>query len=115
MLLVLAAGDVLAGVELGGGENNALRGSAGNDRIAGMGGDDTLHGASGNDAIYGGRGKDEIYGGAGRDAVLGGAGDDFVEAKDGAPDRVNCGPGRDAVSVDRADLISSDCETVYAG
>ena len=115
VLLILAAGDALAGVELGGGGDNVLRGSAGNDRIAGMGGGDILHGGPGDDAIYGGGGADEIYVGPGDDDVLGGAGDDFVEAKDGATDRVGCGPGDDFVSVDREDLVSPDCETVYAG
>lgn len=104
LLLVLAAGDALAGVELGGGGDNAIRGAAEGDRIAGFGGGDTLHGAAGGDTIYGGTGEDE---------VLGGTGDDFVEAKDGAADRVSC--GADSVSVDSKDLVSPDCETVYAG
>lgn len=115
LLLGLAAGEALAGVELGGGGDNALRGTAGGDRLAGFDGGDTLHGAAGDDALYGGAGADEIYGGPGEDDVLGGAGEDFVEAKDGATDRVGCGPGTDAVSVDRGDLISPDCESVYAG
>jgi Ca2+-binding RTX toxin-like protein len=105
VILVGAVLICLAGAELGG------RG----DRIAGMGGGDTLHGAAGADAIYGGAGSDEIDAGPGEDGVLGGAGNDFVEAKDGVTDRVGCGPGKDAVSVDREDLISPDCERVYAG
>lgn len=115
LLLCLAAGDALAGVELGGGGANTLRGSAGADRLAGFNGDDTLHGGAGDDALYGGAGDDEIYGGPGEDDALGGAGNDFIEAKDGATDRVGCGPDTDSVSVDRGDMVSPDCESVYPG
>ena len=115
LLLLLAAGDALAGVELGRGGDDTLRGSARNDRLAGINGEDTLHGATGDDTLYGGAGRDEIYGGGGKDDVLAGAGHDFVEAKDGAVDRVSCGPGNDSISVDRKDMVSSDCESVYAG
>lgn len=115
ILLCLAAGDALAGVELGGGGDDALRGSDSGDRLAGFNGGDTLHGGAGADTLYGGAGGDEVYGGGGSDDVLAGTGDDFVEAKDGAVDRVGCGPGDDTASVDREDLLSPDCETVYAG
>ena len=115
LLLCLAAGDALAGVELGGGGDNILRGSSGADSLAGFNGGDTLHGAAGDDALYAGAGDDEIYGGPGEDSVLGGAGNDFVEAKDGATDRVGCGPGRDSVSIDRGDMVAPDCELVYPG
>ena len=115
LLLLLAAGDALAGVELGGAGDNVLRGSDGNDRLAGFTGRDTLHGARGDDTLYGGAGRDEVYGGGGGDDVLAGAGDDFVEAKDGAVDRVSCGPGEDSISVDRIDMVSPDCESIYAG
>ncbi|QIN81389.1 hypothetical protein GBA63_01175 [Rubrobacter tropicus] len=115
LLLVLAAGDALAGVELGGGGDNTLRGTDGADRIAGFNGEDALYGGSGDDALYGGAGKDEIYAGDGGDDVLAGAGDDFIESKDGAVDRVGCGPGDDSISADREDLVSPDCESVYAG
>ena len=115
LLLLLAAGDALAGVELGGGGDNTLRGSEQADRLAGFNGGDALYGGSGDDTLYGGAGKDELYGGAGDDDVLAGAGDDFIEAKDGAVDRVGCGPGDDSASVDREDLVSPDCEAVYPG
>ena len=115
LLLLLAAGDALAGVELGGGGDNTLRGSGRADRLAGFNGGDTLHGGADDDSLYGGAGRDEIYGGAGGDDVLAGAGDDFIEAKDGAVDRVGCGPGDDSASVDREDLVSPDCEAVYPG
>src|ERR671917_64127 len=96
-LLCLAAGDALAGVELGGGGDNIMRGFPREDRLAGFNGADTLYGAGGDDALYGG------------------AGDDFIEAKDGARDRVGCGPGTDSVSVDYEDLVGPDCEAVYVG
>jgi Ca2+-binding RTX toxin-like protein len=115
LLLILAAGDALAGVELGGGGDNTLRGSDQADRLAGFNGDDALYGGAGGDTLYGGSGKDEIYAGGDGDDVLAGAGDDFIEAKDGAVDRVTCGPGDDSASVDRQDLISPDCEMVYPG
>lgn len=115
LMLCLAAGDALAGVEIGGRGDNVLRGSAGADRLAGFDGGDTLHGAAGDDTLYGGAGDDEIYGGPGEDNVLGGAGDDFIEAKDGTTDRVGCGPGTDSVSVDREDMVYADCEAVYPG
>ena len=115
LLLCLAAGETLAGVELGGVGDDDLRGAAGGDRLAGFDGRDVLRGGAEDDAIYGGAGADEVYAGPGEDAVLGGAGDDFIEAKDGAADRVGCGPGEDTVSVDREDLVSPDCEAVYQG
>lgn len=115
LLLILAAGDALAGVELGGGGDNTLRGTDGADRIAGFNGGDVLYGGPGDDTLYGGAGKDEIYAAQGDDDVLAGAGDDFIEAKDGRVDRVGCGPGDDSVSADREDLVSPDCESVYAG
>lgn len=115
LLLLLAAGDALAGVELGGGGDDTLRGSEQADRLAGFNGADALYGDTGEDTLYAGAGKDEIYGGAGGDDVLAGAGDDFIEAKDGAVDRVGCGPGDDSASVDRKDLVSPDCEAVYPG
>ena len=115
LLLCLAAGDALAGVEIGGGGDDTMRGSAGGDRLAGFDGGDVLHGGAGGDALYGGAGDDELYPGPGDDDVLGGLGDDFVEAKDGATDDVICGPGDDAASVDRTDRVSTDCETVYPG
>lgn len=114
-LLCLAAGDALAGVELGGGGENSLHGSGGGDRLAGFDGGDALYGRSGEDVLYGGAGDDELYGGAGEDGVLGGPGDDFIEAKDGAKDDVGCGPGLDSASVDSKDLVSADCESVFLG
>ena len=114
LLLSLAARGALAGAELGGRGDDALRGSALDDRLAGFGGEDGIWGFAGDDGLSGGGGADEIYGGPGRDALLGGAGDDFLETKDGERDYVDCGPGDDTVSVDMQDRVSRTCETVYA-
>jgi Ca2+-binding RTX toxin-like protein len=108
VLLALAAGDALAdtrGALFGGGGADALRGSDGSKRLFGIGGEDEIRGLAGDD---------ELCDGPGRDAVLGGAGDDFVEARDGEPDRVACGPGEDAASLDEGDAAGS-CETLYPG
>jgi Ca2+-binding RTX toxin-like protein len=112
-LLVLVAGDALAGAELGARDDDALRGSDLNDRLAGFGGEDGIWGLAG-DGLSGGGGDDEIYGGPGRDVLLGGAGDDFLETKDGERDYVDCGPGQDAASVDMQDRVSRTCEMIYA-
>ncbi len=113
LLLSLAARDALAGAELGGRGDDALRGAGHDDRLAGFGGEDGIWGLEGDDGLSGGRGADELYGGPGRDELYGGDGNDFLEAKDGGRDYVDCGPGRDAASVDPEDLVSRNCETVY--
>ena len=45
------------------------------------------------------------------DVIRAGAGDDVVHARDGAADRVDCGPGRDTVYADRLDRLRG-CERV---
>jgi Ca2+-binding RTX toxin-like protein len=110
----LAADVALASAVLGGG-GDSLRGSGGGETLVGLGGGDETWGLAGDDALSGGGGDDELYGGPGHDALLGGAGDDFIEARDGERDYVWCGPGDDAVSVDPADRVARNCETLYAG
>lgn len=114
LLLSLAAGDALAGAQLGGRGDDELRGSHLDDRLAGFGGGDWVWGLAGDDGLSGGGGDDEVYGGPGRDALLGGPGDDFLETKDGEQDYVDCGEGDDEASVDLEDHVSRTCETVYA-
>lgn len=80
-----------------------VRGGSGNDGISGGSGDDELRGGSGND---------RIDGGSGRDRVSGGSGNDKIDVRDGQTDTVRCGPGRDEVTADRRDIVSSDCERV---
>jgi len=104
-LLTLAAGHALA-ESVGGGGTSALRGNDRGERLNGLGGED---------GIWGLGGDDELYGGEGRDLILGGAGDDFIEAKDGEADFVGCGSGNDVTSVDFADRVARDCETIYPG
>jgi Ca2+-binding RTX toxin-like protein len=102
LLLLLSAGDALAGTGTG-------------ERLSGFGGADEIQGLSGNDFLSGGGGRDDLYGGPGQDLMLGGAGDDFIEAKDGNTDYIDCGSGRDTVSVDAEDRVSANCETIYSG
>ncbi len=104
-LLTLAAGNALADSVRGGGAS-AMRGNDEGERLTGFGRDDGVWGLGGND---------ELYGGEGRDLLLGGAGDDFIEAKDGEADFVGCGSGNDVASVDLADRVARDCETIYPG
>jgi hypothetical protein len=42
-------------------------------------------------------------------------GNDTVAVRDGPPDRVSCGPGRDRVRADRGDAVGRDCERVSRG
>jgi Ca2+-binding RTX toxin-like protein len=97
---------------------------------------DILHGGAGDDCLYGGPrtvtvgsgrftrvvsdGADDLYGDAGNDVVIGrkgrdrlwgGTGNDRIVANDGSPDRIDCGPGRDAAIVDRHDSVRG-CERV---
>lgn len=115
VLLILAADDALAGAVLGGSADDSLKGSGGGETLVGFGAEDEIRGLGGDDALSGGGGGDELYGGAGHDALLGGAGDDFVEARDGGRDYVWCGPGADTASVDPADRVARNCETLYVG
>lgn len=105
--LVLVVGISAIFVAAGG----ALAGASGS--TPSSSGSGVLHGADGDDVLTGGDGPDEIYGGPGRDLMFGGAGDDFIEAKDGARDFVDCGPGLDVASIDDADRVAPNCETVY--
>ena len=58
-----------------------------------------------------GLGNDVVDPGPGSDFVLGGDGDDTITARDGFGDVVECGPGTDTVTADRADVLSG-CENV---
>lgn len=80
----------------------SIRGSARNDRLVGTNRAETISGLGGNDRIDGKGGKD---------VLLGGAGNDTIVATDGAVDTVDCGPGTDRATVDRADKVKR-CERV---
>ena len=58
-----------------------------------------------------GLGNDVVDPGPGSDLVLGGDGDDTIATRDGFGDVVECGPGNDTVTADRADALSG-CENV---
>ena len=62
---------------------------------------DFITGTSGPDTICGLAGDDVLVGGAGHDTLLGGAGSDRLDARDGARDRVDGGPGADIAQVDK--------------
>lgn len=97
----------------GGQGRDQLYGSEGDDGLGGGGGDDRLIGESGNDTLTGGPGVDTLNGDSDDPLV---AGDDTLEAVDGEPDAVTCGPGNDNASVDIIDAVSTGgsaaCETV---
>jgi Ca2+-binding RTX toxin-like protein len=88
-----------------------LVGTARNDLLYGLRGNDVLLGGKGNDVLSGGPGNDVLDGGTGLDRLYGGPGNDTLRARDGQRDVVDCGPGRDAATVDRLDRVSG-CEIV---
>ena len=101
-----------AGVINGGGGANKLVGTDGPDRINGRGGGDELKGRGADDVLKGGRGGDVIGGGKGFDRIIAGPGNDRINARDGRPDEIDCGAGKDFAKVDRHEDGVYDCETV---
>jgi hypothetical protein len=112
----------------------AVFGGAGADKLSGRG---TFHGGSGRDTIVsegagafnGGPGDDRLSkggfangtarfdGGAGRDQIyaadpgyIDGLEEEGLTGVRAFKDRVRCGPGLDAVTGDRLDVLSRDCE-----
>ena len=74
---------------------------------------DRITGDGGANDIDAGPGNDTINPGGGTDFVEAGAGDDIIEARDGTPDRIECGPGNDRAVTDEFDS-TLDCEVVEA-
>jgi uncharacterized delta-60 repeat protein len=107
----LLAGTPRADLLRGGANGDRLLGGAGNDRLSGRGGDDCLKGGRGSDRLMGGRGRDRLVGGTGLNSYRAGPGRDFVSARNGRPDSVACGTGRDRVRADRQDRLTG-CELV---
>lgn len=124
LVFVLALGCLLASAALG-----ATRtGTKGADRLVGTKGGDVLDGRRGADLLVGGDGNDRLIGGRGRDVLRGGPGrDEFnmnagvelpspgadrIVARDGGPDEINCGSGRDVAIVDAEEDGVYDCEQV---
>jgi RTX calcium-binding nonapeptide repeat (4 copies) len=71
-----------------------------------------MNGGADNDRLSGGAGNDRMDGGAGNDIVIAGAGNDIVKVRDNRQDTVNCGAGKDTVTVDAKDRVARNCETV---
>ena len=69
-----------------------------------------LDGGGGRDNLDGGRGDDRLDGGADKDTYSGGTGRDVIFSRDGVGESVACGLGRDTVTADSNDSLSS-CET----
>lgn len=86
-------------------------GGAGNDWIRAGSDDDVVDGGLGNDDLVAMDGRDVVHAGAGNDRVGGGDGDDRLWA-DGGTDFVLCGIGHDNATVDAADRVFHDCESV---
>lgn len=80
------------------------------ERVIGSPHDDEIIGDAGPQTILGGDGADVLEGGAAPDLIAGQDGDDAIDSRDGSPDLVSCGPGIDAVSADRFDIVLRDCE-----
>jgi hypothetical protein len=97
-------------VIMGGPLGDRLFGLAGNDLLRGRAGNDRLDGGRGRDRVFGDTGADLVIGGPGRDRLVGGRGADRIRARDGQPDAINCGPGRDRAFADRRDRVSRNCE-----
>lgn len=97
---------------VGSNRNDVLNGTSGADQMRGKNGNDILNGNGGDDTISGDAGNDVIRGGPGVDVLLGGAGNDRIYARDGEPDTIACGKGRDIVWADSIDVVTADCEIV---
>jgi hypothetical protein len=100
VVAVLPAG---ASTIIGTSSSETIRGTGGPDRISARNGDDRLYGLAGDDVLAGGPGQDVVRGGRGADRLL---------LRDGARDVAACGPGRDTVLADGADVVLGDCETM---
>jgi hypothetical protein len=125
-------------VIIGNAARNALAGGEGDDALAGGGGDDNLRGGTGNDRLTGDAGQDTLGGDDGDDVLIGGegvdrywgdqvgaciayscaSGQDLIDARDGAREQINCGPGTDTLKGDANDIaenwvdLSDQCESV---
>ena len=116
MTIVTAA---LAVDRTGTGQGERIVGTKGDDVLKGLRGRDNLIGKGGRDVLIGGGGEDSLHGDGGRDSfnMRGGAplaakGRDRIYARDGHPDSINCGQGRDLAVVDVVEDGVFDCEVV---
>jgi Ca2+-binding RTX toxin-like protein len=103
----------------GRGGSDDLRSGSGRETIDGGAGDDRIEGGFNHDVLTGGPGKDAIYGdstsgncgGNGQSCTIP-FGNDTIDARDGEADQVDCGPGEDKATVDAADTVAANCESV---
>ncbi len=98
-----AAGD---GVD---GENDDVRADV--EDVIGTSGDDVLAGDADANQLSGAAGSDDLTGGGGFDALYGGDGVDLLRARDGNPERVDCGADNDFAVVDAFDRVCG-CESL---
>ena len=110
-------GGTLGDVLYGGDGDDRLRGKGGNDELYGdyartgeadNPGDDDLRGGAGNDDLDGDQGSDRLGGGSGADRLAGTSGG----FRDGDPDRLDCGSGRDRRAFAGAEDTVRRCERV---
>ena len=113
----------------GGPGTDVLLGTGARDRLNGGGASDLLVGRSGADVLTDGDGPDDLDGDLGRDLIrLTGGGRDhatggpdrdvFIVFRDGSPDKISCGSGRDTVEFRfRREAIdqTTDCEIERVG
>jgi Ca2+-binding RTX toxin-like protein len=104
---------------VGTGRGDVLVGTRGDDVLKGLGGKDVLRGGGGRDLLIGGGGTDALHGEGGHDSFnirdgveLRARGRDRIYARDGHPDEINCGEGRDLAVVDPVEDGVIDCEAV---
>jgi Tol biopolymer transport system component len=93
--------------------SDELVGTELSDEICALSGNDDIHTLAGNDAVDAGSGNDTIDGGKGRDVLIAGEGYDTIFSRDGARDRIRCGPQDDLVFADKRDVVARDCERVH--
>ena len=101
-IMLLTSGVALAKTISGTDGDDFLRGTKKADSIDAMDGDDVVRGRGGNDEIWGGNDEDTLYGNKGRD---------YIHTAGYFADVVDCGPGRDRVTVDPTDQ-HVNCERV---
>jgi Ca2+-binding RTX toxin-like protein len=77
-------------------------------------GNDVITTGSGTNLVKTGAGNDTIMS-KGKDTIFAGTGNDTIYVRNGKPDFVNCGAGRDVVYADPAnvDFVASNCEVVH--
>ena len=98
--------------ELYSGGGSDVYGGSGNDRLTAVGTVESEGNSGGFNNLRGGKGDDKIKAPAGHgyNDIFGEDGDDIIDAKNGAPDDIDCGSGKDTVSYDAALDSITNCE-----